>query len=78
MTLKELLSEQGVAYRKGVLLDTQDANYIGICGGNWSHGKLLRVLEEFYDKYHAEIYDYQINLFEQFLEEKANESNGLN
>lgn len=77
MTIKELLSEQGVAYRRGVLLDTQDAKYRGNYDGE-SHGELLRALEEFYDKYHAEIYEFQLDLFDQFLEEKANESNGLN
>lgn len=77
MNLKELLSEQGVSYRKGVLLDVQDAKYRGNYDGE-SHGFLLKVLEEFYDRYHDRIYEFQIDLFDEFLEEKANESNGLN
>ena len=33
---------------------------------------MLRVLEEFYDEYHEQIYEYQTELLEDFLENKNN------
>jgi len=76
-TLKELLAEKGLVYLEHTLLNVEDvkiqANYNGE-----SHGELLRVLEEFYEANRVQIYAYQVELFDKFLEEKENESNGLN
>jgi hypothetical protein len=75
--LKELLAEKGLVYLEHTLLNVEDvkiqANYNGE-----SHGELLRVLEEFYEANRVRIYEYQVDLFDKFLEEKENESNGLN
>jgi len=76
-TLNELLAEKGLVYLEHTLLNVEDvkiqANYNGE-----SHGELLRVLEEFYEANRVQIYAYQVELFDKFLEEKENESNGLN
>jgi len=76
-TLNELLAEKGLVYLEHTLLNVEDvkiqANYNGE-----SHGELLRVLEEFYEANRVRIYAYQVELFDKFLEEKENESNGLN
>jgi len=76
-TLKELLAEKGLVYLEHTLLNVEDvkiqANYNGE-----SHGELLRVLEEFYEANRVQIYAYQVELFDKFVEEKENESNGLN
>ena len=77
MTLKELLADKGQVYRGGVLLDTTDVRHLANYNGE-THGEMLRVLEEFYDEYHQQIYECQIDMFEEFLEAKENESNGLN
>jgi hypothetical protein len=77
MNLKELLSRKGVVLRDGVLLDTEDVKHLANYDGE-SHGELIRALEEFYDMYHQRVYNFQIKLFEEFLEHKSNESNGLN
>jgi hypothetical protein len=77
MNLKELLSEKGVVLRDGVLLDTDDVKHLSNYT-NESHGELIRALEEFYEMYHQRVYNFQIELFEEFLEHKSNESNGLN
>jgi hypothetical protein len=71
MTLKELLAEKGQVYRGGVLLDTEDVRHRGKYNGE-THGEMLRVLEEFYDEYHVQIYEYQTELLEKFLENKNN------
>jgi len=77
MTLNDLLAEKGMVYRKGILLDIDDVKHLANYDGE-SHGELLRVLEEFYEAYYEKVYECQVDLFEEFLEEKENESNGLN
>jgi hypothetical protein len=77
MTLNDLLAEKGMVYRKGILLDTDDVKHLSNYT-NESHGELIRALEEFYEMYHQRVYNFQIELFEEFLEHKSNESNGLN
>lgn len=71
MTLKELLAERGQAYHLGILLSIGDVRRLANCNGE-THGEMLRVLEEFYDEYHEQIYEYQTELLEKFLENKNN------
>ena len=75
--LKELLAEKGQAYIDGILLDIDDVKHLANYDGE-SHGELLRVLEEFYEEYYHQVHSAQLEMFIEFLEEKENESNGLN
>lgn len=76
MTLKELLSEKGMCLNEGAMLSTSDLKHLGNYDGE-SHGELMSILNEFYDSYAEKIYNMKVDLFEQFMEDKANESNGL-
>ena len=76
MTLKELLSEKGMCLNERAMLSTSDLKHLGNYDGE-SHGELMSILNEFYDSYSEKIYEMKVDLFEQFMEDKVNESNGL-
>ena len=77
MTLKELLSEKGMYLNESTMLTTSDLKHLGNYDGE-SHGELMSILEDFYNSYANQIYEMKVDLFEQFMEDKVNESNGLN
>lgn len=69
--IKQQAKEQGFVLDERCTLTTNDLKHIVNYDGE-SHGDLIRVLEDFYEDRHREVYDAIVEQFEFYLDGKNN------
>ena len=71
MNIKELLREQGMHFEPKAMISIEDIKHLlDHQGENYSHGQYMEALKDFYDAMHQQLYDAQLDILQEYLENK--------